>query len=222
MKPVFLLVTLLMFQAIVKSEDFYYVDDGCISETNSEDDIKGHYQAAGNTAYTRCCNNAGNSCETINNCNEDQYLRTYAEAEAKCENEGKRLCTKLELLSEICCGTGGGCDSEAIWTSTPYEPSYYVDDGCSSDNNTPNDVMGFYQEESYTAHVRCCSSNGNSCDTPFDCTDSSNMMTYAEAESECSSSGMRLCTKDELLSNVCCGAGGQCDHAYVWTSTAAI
>ena len=42
---------------------------------------------------------------------------------------------------------------------------------------------------------------------------------YFDAEAECVELGMRLCTKDELLSNMCCGTGGQCDSKLVWTST---
>jgi len=30
---------------------------------------------------------------------------------------------------------------------------------------------------------------------------------------------MRLCTKDELFTEICCGTGGQCDNYQVWTST---
>ena len=29
-----------------------------------------------------------------------------------------RVCTKDELLSEICCNTGGNCDNHPVWTST--------------------------------------------------------------------------------------------------------
>ena len=45
---------------------------------------------------------------------------SYAGAEDECTAIGKRLCTKDELLTEVCCGAGGGCDSEAVWTSTAY------------------------------------------------------------------------------------------------------
>jgi len=42
----------------------------------------------------------------------------YVDAEAECLDRGKRLCTMDELLSDMCCGAGGGCDSELVWTST--------------------------------------------------------------------------------------------------------
>ena len=95
----------------------------------------------------------------------------------------------------------------------------YVDDGCHKERNTPDDVVGFYQPESSEAFVRCCSEDGASCDTPSDCKDPTNLVNYSRAESICSSNGNRLCTKDELLTDICCGTGGKCDSYGVWTST---
>ena len=81
-------------------------------------------------------------------------------------------------------------------------------------------MTGFYQGETLEAFVRCCSDDGTSCATVNDCKDSDNLMSYADAENECTAIGKRLCTKDELLTEVCCGAGGNCDSEVVWTSTA--
>merc|ERR1712038_2230250 len=133
-----------------------------------------------------------------------------------------RLCTMDELLSDICCGTGGNCDSLAVWTSTSEEVEYYVDDGCHSEKRTPDDVVGFYQSESSTAFVRCCSidaAGSTDCETVSNCNDSRDLVTFADAETECAAKGMRLCTMDELLSDICCGTGGNCDSLAVWTST---
>ena len=43
---------------------------------------------------------------------------SFDDARNKCEEIGFRLCTKHELLSELCCGKGGGCDHYLVWTST--------------------------------------------------------------------------------------------------------
>ena len=43
---------------------------------------------------------------------------TYDDAVSQCESENMRLCTKNELFTDVCCGTGGGCDKYAVWTST--------------------------------------------------------------------------------------------------------
>merc|ERR1711899_573156 len=117
-------------------------------------------------------------------------------------------------------------DSSASTTedTSTGETNYYVDDGCHSENNTPDDVIGFYQSESSTAFVRCCSTDAAGsidCDTISNCQNTNDLVTYADAETECAANGMRLCTKDELLTDICCGTGGQCDSYAVWTSTTA-
>ena len=98
--------------------DTWYVDDGCHTEGNdadSYDDLDGSYQPNSFLAGVRCCTTDGTSCQTIGSC---PGASTYYEAETECLNLGERLCTKDELLSEVCCGTGGSCDNYEVWTST--------------------------------------------------------------------------------------------------------
>ena len=102
------------------TEDLYYVDDGCHSEGSTPDDITGFYQSETSEAYVRCCSDDGTSCKTPSTCRDDEYLVSYADAETECAGIGMRICTKDELLTDMCCGTGGGCDSEGVWTSTIY------------------------------------------------------------------------------------------------------
>ena len=61
----------------------------------------------------------GNTCATPRSCKDDEPV-TFDEAADHCaaNYQDYRLCTKDELLSDICCGTGGNCDSRAVWTST--------------------------------------------------------------------------------------------------------
>merc|ERR1712223_1666049 len=218
----------------------YYVDDGCHSEGSTPDDIAGFYQSETSTSFVRCCSDDATSCSTISNCRDTSDLVTYAEAATKCATNGQRLCTKDELLSDVCCGTGGQCDSEGVWTSTwedsavststdsavtTSEPDtgeeieYYVDDGCHSEGSNPDDVVGFFQPESSTAFIRCCTTDGTGCSPESRCNNSDDLVTYADAEATCVVNGGRLCTKDELLTGICCGTGGQCDSYGVWTST---
>ena len=97
---------------------------------------------------------------------------------------------------------------------------YWVDDGCESEgDNTADDITGFYQSKSNTAFVRCCSNDGTTCQTVSNCGNTLDATTYDEAAEECAAIDLRLCTKDELLTHVCCGTGGSCDSAGVWTST---
>ena len=95
-----------------------------------------------------------------------------------------------------------------------------VDDGCQSERRTPDDFEAFYQPESFGAYVRCCSYDGSSCVTPESCRNKRFLVSYADAETKCKDLGMRLCTWDELLTDICCGTGGDCDNYLVWTSTA--
>ena len=57
----------------------------------------------------RCCSNDGTTCKTQKGACPGES--TYSEAFEKCSDIGMRLCTKTELLSEMCCKTGGWCDS---------------------------------------------------------------------------------------------------------------
>ena len=117
------LVGLFIIAGSVLGEDssgnLYYVDDGCHSEKRTPDDVIGYYEDESSVAaYVRCCSDDGTTCDTFSNCNRGNQLVAYADAEQKCIDNGMRLCTKDELLSDICCGTGGNCDSRAVWTST--------------------------------------------------------------------------------------------------------
>jgi len=205
---------------IINAGTSYYVDDGCHSEGNTPDDVTGFYQSQALDAYVRCCSDDATSCTTVSDCQKTVDVVNYDDAVAECTSIGMRLCTKDELLTEVCCGTGGQCDSHAVWTSTPYvESSYYVDDGCHSENSSPDDYAGFYQIESSLAYVRCCSDDGSTCQTISNCGNSGQLRSYYQAEEECAAVGKRLCTMEELLTDICCGTGGGCDSDLVWTST---
>ena len=95
------------------------------------------------------------------------------------------------------------------------EERYYVENGCP---NADNKVDGSFKQKSYHAGVRCCSANGTSCETHFNCPEDN--MSYDNAQSKCQEKGLRLCTKEELFSRVCCETGGRCDGYLTWTATA--
>ena len=64
-----------------------------------------------------------------------------------------------------------------------------------------------------TGAVRCCSLDGGSCksETP-DCSS----LTFLEAQQKCINFGMRLCSEQELSSNICCNTGCYFDVELVW------
>ena len=94
------------------------------------------------------------------------------------------------------------------------EDMYWTEDGCS---NNGTDAAGSWQSKSAQINVRCCTYDGTQCGTPGDCPD--NKKSYDDAVAKCAENDRRLCTKEELVSGACCGAGGDCDHYAVWTST---
>ena len=116
------------------------------------------------------------------------------------------------------------------------EPRWYVDDGCHSEcrivngkphctDETNDDIVGEFQPNSFAAGIRCCSDDRNTCkDNEAPCCKTQEGAcpgdaTHSEAEDMCLKLGMRLCTKDELLDEICCKTGGNCDSYAVWTST---
>jgi len=116
----------------------------------------------------------------------------------------------------------GSLDEDEVGRRRLSHVRYWVDDGCHTERHPDpraNDVQGSFYEPSSRAGVRCCNSYGTSCDTVGSCP---GYYTYSEAAALCAStfgSGWRLCTKDELHTEICCGSGGMCDHHPVWTST---
>ena len=106
----------------------------------------------------------------------------------------------------------------SIPSSTTTENSRYVDNGCHGDMDvTLDDVTGYFLLESLEAFVRCCSHDGLLCETISNCSDFGDQVNYANAVSKCKAIAKRLCTKDELLTGICCRTGGECDHYDVWT-----
>ena len=60
----------------------------------------------------RCCNKAGNVCDS-DNTGSCHGITTYEKAEKICSDLGERLCYHDEI--ENCCGTGCEYDHETVW-----------------------------------------------------------------------------------------------------------
>merc|ERR1739838_183814 len=43
---------------------------------------------------------------------------SFPDAEQACASRGLRLCTKVELASGLCCGSGCGFDNQLAWSAT--------------------------------------------------------------------------------------------------------
>ena len=96
----------------------------------------------------------------------------------------------------------------------------WVHNGC-SDDEAPE---GSFQDNSYIAGVRCCSDGLEKlfCETPGN--GSATYMDLNDAFNKCDELGLRLCTKDELMTDECvmtdicpCDDGGNCHGFKIWT-----
>ena len=100
---------------------------------------------------------------------------------------------------------------------------YYVDNPCQSEQEyDQNSLAGTFQPESLKARVSCCGMNGATCVTKGNATDNCfHTATYDEAVSQCTAMNMRLCSRQELLSNICCESGAMKwpGYDFAWTST---
>ena len=81
--------------------------------------------------------------------------------------------------------------------------------------SNPNDIQNSQDmiSDSQTSAVRCCSLDGGSCESKIpDCS----TLSFSKAQQKCSEFRMRLCTKEELSNNICCGTGCSFDLELVW------
>ena len=95
--------------------------------------------------------------------------------------------------------------------------NYWVDDGCHIDQDgIQDDIVGAFRSSVELFGVRCCSNDGSTCSTSWDCS-AGTQLTFEQAETYCANEGNRLCTRAEMETDICCG--GSCDSYGVWTST---
>lgn len=71
-------------------------------------------------AAVRCCLHTRGRIECASSSVGCPKQKTYAEGKKICEDKSMRLCSKDELESNVCCGTGCNFDSFLIWTSTEF------------------------------------------------------------------------------------------------------
>jgi len=95
------------------------------------------------------------------------------------------------------------------WSGWGSSPDFY----CQSDDRDQAQFVS--SRHGYDIGVGCCSHDGTTGARP-DCT--AHPATYDEAEAICSSAGYRLCTLQEMLSEVTAGKGCWYNAAYQWVS----
>ena len=62
-------------------------------------------------AAVACCSIAGDECERPKEC----LIVTFDQAQEKCASIGKRICTPMELVSDLCCSKGCNFDGKLNW-----------------------------------------------------------------------------------------------------------
>ena len=76
--------------------------------------------------------------------------------------------------------------------------------GCPQNSNGWQNYQEDMSSTTQTGAVRCCSYDGGSCESE---TIGCFTLTFSEAQQKCSEFGMRLCTVEELNTNICCSSG---------------
>lgn len=92
----------------------YFVASAC---PTANDLNEGQYVPASTKVGVMCCKQPfGSGCVSEGNCNVN--AKTLQGAIFTCFIHGLRLCTRSELLSNICCGLNVHCDKVPVWSST--------------------------------------------------------------------------------------------------------
>lgn len=157
------------------------------------------------------------------------HAQNFTSALKICNDNGARLCTKVEL--EAKCTQNSGCehDRDLVWSSSAHDDpdGHWV--GCGSPDS---DCKGqeHFAWDNEIHEVSCCSDTPLSSGDKLKCSEKgvygySEMFnkcfhgeTYGAAEMICSNLGGRLCTRSELRAG--CTKGTGCDHDkdLIWTS----
>ena len=161
-----------------------------------------------------------------------------ARAQEICQAAGARLCSVEELQDGVAAGTGCRLDASYVWTSTPCAdgPGYIVVDGAPSDR-----APKCKRSRNAKAGVRCCAASGPpaapaeahvapSPPAPAPATATVSGVSklagkcynkgttaFDKADSKCSAHGARLCSIDELRSDMAADTGCGLDNKFVWT-----
>jgi len=111
--------------------DYHWAADGAPANRkggHQEDECEPNIASA---AGVRCCDHDANTCDSycpgvqIKTQRQSMELgfKTYQEAVSACSSLGLRLCTRSELATNVCRGTGCYFDTTRVWTSDVCVPA---------------------------------------------------------------------------------------------------
>jgi hypothetical protein len=107
-------IFLVALHAATMATEYRYVSDGCLADGTYH---LSQLMPITGQATVRCCSMDGTQCDSSLTGHCLPKSATFAEAEASCGKAGMKLCSKIELESGVCCGTGCDYDNELVWTS---------------------------------------------------------------------------------------------------------
>jgi len=223
---------MLMFTS-VSSEDFLasmsakyhknsWIVDGCakVGERQLDQELDKFH-----TAPVRCC--AFHDSDKKGSCQSKEIgcvKQTYSDAKHTCADHGMRMCSWYEMKSNLCCGSGCGFDLELAWIlrdsygkkPSEFNPNLGDDRKTWTVNGCPKQGGGMVDKEfddHQVAPVRCCSDSRASCHSKeIGCL----KQTYSDAKNTCAKRGERLCSWQEMNTNLCCGTGCNFDLELAW------
>ena len=132
--------------------------------------------------------------------------------------------------AEICYRSGNYCRKlmiEFSWTSLvcymllsqEISKNYFVGQRLSEQGGSKSTEKYYIEKERIKTnsgfYVRCCTSDGNICKSPLDCSNPGNKRSYAQAKTICVDLGLRLCST--LEHEKCNIYLDSCNTAFVWT-----
>jgi len=188
----------------------------------------------------RCCDDAGGGASAcVGTCD----LVDYAEATARCEQDGMRLCAVEEVLAGQVASSGCFLDRAYVWTSNETdacpEPPRCVDvvsvgaaacpSALAADANSAATIPTAVDVS--LAGVACCHDDGTVCVGGAGQEDACAVATFDSAMHACDAIGARLCENFEVLLTTTSTALTYCDPRnssspeippgqFVWTATA--
>ena len=104
---------------LVIQDNRFFVGNACARD--------GSFEPKSSKARALCCKFDGSSCIAVPNssCEKNKLNLRYHDAEVECQKIGHRLCSKDELLSNMCCKASENCDQSSIWTLTSESGMFY-------------------------------------------------------------------------------------------------
>jgi hypothetical protein len=117
--------------------------------------------------------------------------------------------------------TNPGCNQYPACEPCPveHEPQVVMVDGCTTRGH-PQNRQAVHASDGHTAHVRCCSYDGDQCFTEAlsETCEQLQDKTFAEAVEICAVNGRRLCSEAEITEQLCCTTGCGFDSDHIWVA----